>query len=114
MAAVNVGIPLTNSNSLPITIATTVAPGQLVHTADADDHYINTWVNNISTSPVLITTYKGLSGNYLLDSIIKVPPQSIKIPLEPGILLTGQQYRISASVANVIIISGHVFKRSGE
>jgi hypothetical protein len=115
MAAINEGIPLSGSNSLPITITTTASPGDLLHVADTNDHYINAWVNNTSTVPVLITVVKGLGSNYIIDSVIKVPPQSIKIPLEPGILLTNlQEYRVFASVANVIKISGHVLKRSGE
>jgi hypothetical protein len=115
MSAVNEGIPLSGSNSLPITIDSTASPGTLVHVADTNDHYINTWVNNTSASPVLITVVKGLGSNYVIDSVTKVPPQSIKIPLEPGILLTNlQEYRIYSSVANVIKISGFVLKRSGE
>lgn len=115
MSAVNEGIPLSGSNSLPITISSVTSPGDLIHTTDTDDHYINTWINNISTTPVLVTIVKGLSSNYVVDSVIKVPPQSIKIPLEPGILLTNlQEYRVFASVPNVIKVSGHVLKRSGE
>lgn len=115
MSAVNVGIPLSGSNSLPVNISSTSSPGTLVHVSDTNDHYINTWVNNTSSNPVNITILKGLAGNYVVDSVIKVPPQSIKIPLEPGILLTNlQEYRIFAAIPNVIKISGHVLKRSGE
>mgnify|MGYP000373092795 CR=1 FL=1 len=116
MSVVNLGIPLSgSSNSLPIIISSVSSPGTLIHTTDTDEHFINTWVNNISTSPVTVTVIKGLGSNYNVASIIKVPPQSVLIPLEPGILLTDlQEYRVYASVTNVIIISGHVLKRTGQ
>lgn len=116
MAPVNVGIPLSASDSLPIIISATSAIGTLIHTSDLSDHYINLWVNNIDTSPVTINILKGSSStNYYLDSMCVIPPRTPKISLEPGILLTNSyELRIFASVANAIIVSGFVFKRSGE
>ena len=70
MSAVNQGIPLSGSNSLPITISSTLSPGDLIHTADMDDHYINTWINNISATPVLVTVIKGFGSNYIVDSVM--------------------------------------------
>lgn len=116
MSAINEGIPLSgSSSSQPILINTILAPGVLVHTSDTADHYVNIWVNNTSNAVETLTILKGTAGNYVVDCVVKVPPRTIKIPIEPGILLTNsRQYRAYASKPNCIILSGFVLKRSGE
>lgn len=116
MSAINEGIPLSGSNSsLPILINTISSPGVLIHTADTADHYVNIWATNTSSSVETLTILKGTLGNYVVDCVIKVPPQTIKIPVEPGILLTNSyQYRAYASNSTCVILSGFVLKRSGE
>lgn len=116
MSATNEGIPLSGSNnSLPIFINTILSPGVLIHTADTADHYLNIWATNRSSSVEILTILKGTIGNYVVDCVIKVPPQTIKIPIEPGVLLTNSyQYRAFASNSTAIILSGFVLKRTGE
>lgn len=115
MAAINTGIPLSGSDSTPININTLASPGVLIHTADTDDHYLNIWACNIDTNLVTLTVLKGSTGLYYIDSVVRVPPRSPKIPIEPGVLLTNSyEYRIYADVSNAIKISGFVLKRAGE
>jgi hypothetical protein len=119
MSVTNTGLVLSGSaGGLPIPIVDLIGSGYgepygtLIHKTNNLSHYINVWVNNISTQEITLNVFKGVNTFFYLDSTINIPPKTFKLLIEPGILLTSDnEYRIQSSSLG-LIASGFVYLRN--
>ena len=94
-----------------IKIATNSSPGTLIHTAPAvvtPGSYDEVWLwayNNDSANTIIMVEW----GDNVLPRKVTIPLQSGLIPIIPGLILqNGQQVKIYASGANVVMVDGFV------